>query len=304
MAGAVEPEPRLSSTDPPPIFPLPAPTAPFMAHTKEFRFGWYAPNRKSDVMFVISRTTALGGDKTLHAYPLTEDGWAKAWAQMIKLSNDLATEMSAVVQRIDETRTRTAATEAWRKEREELGVIAAIPGCELLGGHGFDPQLKIGEQCDLYFTEEGLWVTRARLQKPWIRAPYSSSRALAFSKSGPRSGGLGAGGFAAIALTEGVIAAGLLSSLTARYSVQTIIRYQGLDFEAFFFCSTFTPDQLRIELSVPEGRIQAATASAGPAALTEPEDLTIRLQRLGELFRSGLLSQDEFSAAKAKLLDP
>jgi Short C-terminal domain len=116
---------------------------------------------------------------------------------------------------------------------------------------------------------------------------------------------IGVAGFGLVAAAEGMITAALLNKLTARYdSIQTIIRYQTPDLEAFFYCSTATPSDIRIQLSEPLSRIGAPppTEVALPAASTDRADLMTQLGRLGELYAQGLLTAEEFAAAKAKLL--
>ena len=55
------------------------------------------------------------------------------------------------------------------------------------------------------------------------------------------------------------------------------------------------------EIAQMEAQMQAMQAQQAQAAASPP-DLTAKLQQLAELKASGVLSDDEFAAAKAKLL--
>ena len=55
------------------------------------------------------------------------------------------------------------------------------------------------------------------------------------------------------------------------------------------------------EIAQMEAQMQAMQAQQAQAAATPP-DLTAKLQQLAELKASGVLSEEEFAAAKAKLL--
>ena len=47
---------------------------------------------------------------------------------------------------------------------------------------------------------------------------------------------------------------------------------------------------------------QYASAAAPPAATSDPDDMIERLQKLGELRDSGVLTDEEFAAQKARIL--
>ncbi len=56
--------------------------------------------------------------------------------------------------------------------------------------------------------------------------------------------------------------------------------------------------QAAIEQARQEGAAQAQTAAAAPAT----KDVTAELQKLADLHKSGVLTAEEFTAAKKKLL--
>ena len=56
--------------------------------------------------------------------------------------------------------------------------------------------------------------------------------------------------------------------------------------------------QAAVEQARQEGAAQAQTAAAAPAT----KDVTAELQKLADLHKSGVLTDEEFAAAKKKLL--
>ncbi|WP_251151948.1 SHOCT domain-containing protein [Cellulosimicrobium sp. Marseille-Q4280] len=65
-------------------------------------------------------------------------------------------------------------------------------------------------------------------------------------------------------------------------------------------------EQARIEAAAQQAAAQYAQPAAAPAAPAAPvsggDDLLAQIERLGQLHASGVLSDAEFAAAKAKLL--
>jgi hypothetical protein len=113
-----------------------------------------------------------------------------------------------------------------------------------------------------------------------------------------KGGGFFGGGFGVTGALEGMAVAALLNTLTTRSEIQTIIRFEGSDLEAFFFHSKTPPDKLRIALSQAVSWIkrqaeESATATADPIA---------DLERLSRLHDQGVLSGEEFTVLKTKLI--
>jgi hypothetical protein len=74
--------------------------------------GWQQPKNERPC-YVLLRANAMGGVKVLERYPLTENGWARAWAALIKLDR-----AAAVATRITlEARAALAAADAAERER-------------------------------------------------------------------------------------------------------------------------------------------------------------------------------------------
>jgi len=60
--------------------------------------------------------------------------------------------------------------------------------------------------------------------------------------------------------------------------------------------------QAAVEQAKQQGAEEAMQKQAAPAAASAGTDVTAQLQKLAELHKSGVLSDAEFTAAKAKLL--
>lgn len=259
-------------------FPLPNPFFYVFAQDGKMSFGW-----KQSGFYIKAR------ERTRHSFPLTPDGWSLAWETMSSDYPKLAAKVAAAVEKSSEER-------AGRLELERLGSLAVVTGCAFLGGHGLTDALIAGTGCTLRFTEEGLFVHRPLDWKALIRSPYSEATALELSESSKKSS---AGKVAGATLAFGVI--GAAWTLT-HPDVRTFIRYEaGQSLEAFFACSTATPEELRVRLSAPLSRISVQPPPSSPLAVP-PLSVADELMKLAKLKADGVLTEDEFAAQKAKLL--
>jgi hypothetical protein len=237
--------------------------------------------------------------KTLSRFPLTPEGWQGCWSLMTRQYPELA---AAVGQRRAEaiavTKEREHAAEA-RTALRNAGVLVLLPGCFLLGGHGFDAGLAPGARLDLYFTSEGLWATHPGHATPLIESPYAEATALDFSGPGrvTKGGGFIGGGFGLTGAAEGMLVASALNSLTTKSEIRSIIRWEAESLEAFFFTSEATPGDLRIKFSPVLSKIR-------PVTETEPEpDRISQLERLASLYERRVITDEEFVLLKKDILD-
>jgi len=172
----------------------------------------------------------------------------------------------------------------------------------LLGGYGLKDGIRPGDKVDLHFTREEIWISETTGYVPYLRRSYETAQALEFEGGVVRKGGRYAGGgFGVLGAAEGMAMAALLNSLTTKTSIHTTVRLEAQDAELFFFTDQAPPKTLYMQFAEVRARINAAT----PAALPAPEsnaDLADQLLQLGTMFEKGLLTADEFAAAKARLL--
>jgi hypothetical protein len=282
----------------PDIWPLPS--ANFYGYAEKeirlrrFTFGWTQRDG-----FMVQQETAVR-TKTLHKFPLTEEGWDETWQLMATQYPDLAQAVATKALANQDSHRAAKANQEAKDELDSLHPFATVTDCTLLGGHGYDPTLQPGLPCVLHFTDEGLWVRATTSWIPLMRVPYTDAKALEFSGPGEvkKGGKFFGGGFGVVGAVEGMIAASVLNALTSQSSIQTIIRFEATEFEAFFFHSQTTPDKLRISLSQAVSR----TARTVAASATVASDPIADLERLARLHDQGALSDEEFAALKAKLI--
>ena len=218
--------------------------------------------------------------RLLHLFPLTKAGWTEAWQTM---ESDYPTLAAKIASRVG----------TGESELERLTKYAVVSGCTFLGGNSPDGAALVPETpCTMYFTDHGLWVTPPSGYgfSTLLRIPFNEMTDLELSGPGKyRDTGT---------MVVGYLAFGVIGAVAAT-NIKTVIKLQGADKELFFSCNTTTPQELRVQLSAPLGRIQAARTA--PEA---PMDGSIigELERLVELHRTGALSDDEFAALKAKVI--
>jgi hypothetical protein len=166
-----------------------------------------------------------------------------------------------------------------------------------LGGHGLP--LTPGETYALLFDDDGLLVTNWR---PVARLPYSEIRRLDISGRGEvtSGGGFIGGGFGFEGAATGIAIAALLNAATSKSRMETVLQLEGSDAEAFFHYGRATPERLRIELSAVFGRVRKETE--GPRQQAGEVGVADQLSKLADLRREGLLSPEEFGAAKRRIL--
>jgi hypothetical protein len=72
----------------------------FLADWLSPAIGWqFRPETKGSPVFVIARRTALGALKVIESFPLTEDGWARAWQSLVNLNPSAVSEVLAELKR-------------------------------------------------------------------------------------------------------------------------------------------------------------------------------------------------------------
>jgi len=258
--------------------------------------GWQ-DNRKAGPCFVVARYTAVGTTKVVERFPMTEDGWARAWRALTRLDPEVARAVAA----------RLAARAAAERARADLARLDADSACSLrgvifLGGYAAGAALAAGASYDLRFLGNRLGVFPHQVPGVVIEIAYGDVEALDIG--GP---GLvkrwSPGGQAALTWLLGLPGAVLAVSTT---KIQTIVRIHAADCELFFLDTQQLADALRIELSVPLKAIR--NARSAPAGNTEhpeptaPESIAGQLTRLASMLDAGLLTRSEFDHLKTKLI--
>lgn len=241
----------------------------------------------------------LARTRTFHRFPLSEKGWVQAWSTLVTEFPQLA---ARVRDRFIAEQTRPQAELDARAELASLGLLCSLLRCVWLGGYGFSDQVSPGSNCDLLFTNEGLWATRSRSSVPLIRSSYKDVIAIEFS--GPervtKGGGFIGEGFGVTGAPEGMIVASVLNALTTKTSIQSIIRWKAYSLELFFFTSEATAGDLRIKMSPVLGPVKPFVETPPPP--TPEADALSQLERLASLHQQGIVDDEEFAELKRKII--
>jgi hypothetical protein len=268
--------------------------------------GWhFQPPAKGGPVFVIMRFGALFGFfKIVESFPLTEDGWARAWQSLVRQN---PASVPQVLAALEAREAAAARTRGWQEL--EARTLVTLADVAYLGGYLPEPAITPGKRYDVRFLDDRLAVFACHRADVLAEVPYGQVEHVEIGGPGliRRGGGFVGGGFGATGAIEGMAIAAVLNGLTTRTSIKTVVRVQGTGCELFLLHTKVTPEQLRIEMSRPLGAIRSARAAAeapgiqheGRAAPLSPvEELT----KLADLLEKGLLTREEFDLMKAKLL--
>jgi len=292
-------------TDVPDLFPLPTANSWSFANVGNVSFGWTEKNGKHDAQFQVQKVGTFRGWTPVKTWPLTEPGWQAASEFMRSTHPDLFEQVREAARRDADRKAALARSAEFRELRQDQKSLATLAGCVLLGGYGVGDGISAGTKIDLHFTDQEIWLTKATGHIPYLRRSYAAARAFEFEGGVVRTGGgyMG-GGFGVLGAAEGIAMATLLNSLTSKSSVHTTIRFETEDAEIFLFTDQATPKTLLMQFAEVRAKIKTAAASPPEdTPETKTGDLTEQLARLGDLFQKGLLTANEFAAAKTRLLN-
>ena len=276
--------------------------------------GWeFRSSAKGGPAFVIVRRTGLGSLKVVESFPLTEDGWARAWQSLVRQNPAAVPQILARLGAREAEAAALRTQDADSREAAELEARAlfSLRGVAYLGGYVPESAITPGLLYDVLFLEDRLVVFAHRQVKVLAEVPYSQIEDVGIGGPGlVKTGGrFVGGGFGVTGAVEGMAIAAVLNALTTRTSAKTIVRIQGSSCELFLLYTKLTPEQLRIAMSRTLGTIRSvrATQTAGvpqnetPAAAPSPVH---ELTKLADLLEKGLLTREEFDLMKSKLIGP
>jgi putative oligomerization/nucleic acid binding protein len=276
--------------------------------------GWeFRSSAKGGHAFVIARRTALGSLKVVDSFPLTEDGWARAWQSLVRQNPAAIPQILVALAAREAEVARLRARDADAREVAELEAHAllSLRGVAYLGGYVPESPIRQGSLYDVLFLEDRLVVSAHRQATMLTEVHYSQVEDVEIGGPGlVKTGGrFVGGGFGGTGAVEGMAIAAVLNALTTRTSVKTIVRIQGSSCELFLLHTSLTPEQLRIAMSRPLAVIRSARATQANggtqneppvAALSPVQELT----KLADMLEKGLLTREEFDLMKARLLGP
>jgi hypothetical protein len=263
---------------------------------------WVCLDTRGEAIEQLGRISALAGRVAGH----TDGRLArKARAQVSRSDRARAAhEVLGARGEIDQHRQLALAEIDERRQQAFGDSIAVISGCRVLGGSGLAPMP--GDICELVFTRDALELYGFDGHAATIGYDEISAIEIGGPGQTQSGGGFIGGGFGVQGAAEGMLIATALNLLTTRTKIDTVICIQTRTAELFLHHGAATPDALRMLLSPIFTRMrQHDTAARAVLADSSGGNANIvdRLQQLADLRASGALSEEEFAAAKAKLLD-
>lgn len=166
-------------------------------------------------------------------------------------------------------------------------------------GHGLSENDVVGFGSD----EDGIELVLAN-SRSRIHLPYGDI--IEISVDGgvyQKGGGFAGGGFGLVGFAVGAAASMALNKVTTRTEVQTLVRITTNRGEVNLYTNQITSNDLEMSLSEIRTRIrqvnsQGQLQSPGPNSTS----LSDELLKISELHKSGVLTDEEFQAAKQRLI--
>jgi hypothetical protein len=138
---------------------------------ERFAIGWqHFPGKRGGPSYVTARRSVLGGRKVLARYPLTADGWTRAWADLTRLDPATAEKTRVALARRSAELARRGAAQF------------ALAGLTL---RAVDPPaagFAVGQVYDIRYHEDGLTI--ARSGSPETTAEYRYADVAAVQVTG------------------------------------------------------------------------------------------------------------------------
>jgi hypothetical protein len=192
--------------------------------------------------------------------------------------------------------------------------------CRLVGGYGHNLRpdlpytLSVGQRAFAMTTEHsrpgrgGGWGD----QRPVPPLPLSFACTIPFRQLtdfqvwGPgavtRGGGFSGGGYGLEAAAIGILTATALNAMTTQTTITSYLTIRCQQQELTFLYAGATPHALKLGLAHVFGALRQAARAEVADSRPPPVDPVDRLGKLGQLHAQGMLTDEEFDAAKQKLL--
>jgi Short C-terminal domain len=174
-----------------------------------------------------------------------------------------------------------------------------VGGCIYLGGSGYP--LRPGIHTRIAFDGEGVHIANPEGN---IVIAYADLVELELAGPGTvaTDAGIVGGGFGFKGAAEGMLAASVINRVFRKRTTHTIVWIRSVSGELCFHHDIDDPDSLRLRLSPVFVRLREESKSDSVPSSPVGHELVYQLERLASLHERGLLSHDEYAAAKARLL--
>jgi len=169
--------------------------------------------------------------------------------------------------------------------------------CHVLDGAGWAPP--IGEIVSIEISDAELILSVTSSKKFSVSFSDLSNISI-MGYSSTTSAGITGGGFGVKGAAEGILAATIINSLTSRTKEWVIVNVSGKTGSVrLLIADSQEMPVKKLFRKVQDGLVQSANQH-----VIEPKDsIASSLERVISLFEKGLLTEDEFKAAKAKILE-
>jgi hypothetical protein len=269
---------------PPPMLALP-PWGIFrhpepIVRAGRYTLGWQDV-RKVGHSFVLLRLGLMDAIKVLDRFPLTEEGWADAWAALVELDANVAAAFRETLRQ----QAAEAAAEAAEPKRQ-AEVYHKLADGTLTKFQAFRVQVLA---CENMVYSIGSRDDVARTDSSRLLGPLAGAEAVV--TDGSQAWSPGRAMFLPIAF------AGLATKTVAHAAVifaNGTVRAEALDGNAAVRQAQL--DAVRLNALVSG----LAQASQAPPAASDP---SARLRTLRELLDAGLISHEEYDAKRAAIID-
>jgi hypothetical protein len=303
---------------------------PVLVDGGRFTIGWqHWPDEKGGPGFVTYQRTRLASLKIVERYPLTPEGWRKAWQSLMDLDSENAERVRRVLAQRAEADSRSSELEEDRIELEELrreleeSALARLARVVFLGGYMPGADLEARLEYDLLFLKDRMGIFEPANLRSVGEVPYIGVADMQVGGPGlvrsvdPLAGVAEDIAGAAVRIARPSLNANLLAAVDkmisatvnaagTRTKIKTVLFVQATDAELFFLHTRTEPEQLRIELSPALGRIRETLSASQISRQSRPVsgDVSVvdELSRAATLLDRGLLTRDEFDQLKNRLI--
>jgi hypothetical protein len=235
--------------------------------------GWQDA-RKDGPCFVVARTGVMG-DKVLDRFPLTQDGWSRAWAALVQLD---AAAARAVAERLQERRDAIAGQTAERERRAQAYEQFAAGGdATVFRALGVQVLAAAGSVYTIGYNVAGT---------PRLLGPLAGTQAVVTDGSQAWSPGR------AMFLPIG------LAGLATKTKADAVIVFA----DGTFHSTALDGNNVVREAQKQAVQFNALAGASAPAPSKRESDPAVKLRKLQELRDAGLLTQGEYEAKRAEVI--
>lgn len=181
----------------------------------------------------------------------------------------------------------------------------SIVGCTVLGGYGHN----ILPGSNVIIAQDEIITIYSKTGTKYLEFRIDDIIDVVIGGPGETTtgGGFTGGGYGFAGAVKGIVASSLLNALTTRTIITTTIQINLVSSEILIVNNEMTPTAVRVAMSPILGRIKSRNANIPPDMTSTTDtipkkDLATQIRELAHLHEIGALDDDEFKAAKTKIL--